>query len=955
MKRRTLFAGLFLAVALGCEGPKGDPGPEGPAGPQGPEGPAGEPGQPCTVTDNGAGVKTIACPDGTSAIVKDGAQGSPGTSCSVKDNGDGTKTLSCTDGTSVTISDGAQGPAGKDGESCSVVDNGDGTKTVTCGATSVTLKDGEKGDPGPEGPAGTSCTVSEEVPGTVVISCTDGTSATVTGVQGPQGEKGDPGPQGPPGPPGPPGPSGAYVFNVNAEIPSALYITLLEPPTVASKPVVKFSVKDSVGRGAVGLKVGSTGHLRFALAKLLTASGGEPPDWVNYIRSGSGSPTAERNGTLTDNGDGTYVYEFATDVTQVPNIAWEPTLTHRLAIQLSGTTPAGTLPPVNATYDWVPAGGAVTYTHNVAVTKTCNECHGELRSHHGARTEVAYCVVCHAKGATDPDGVDVDMATMVHAIHAAHFRHENGAPAYKVKGSSSGNIYDFSEVTYPQALTNCRKCHDGAKAQDGDNWKKFATKEACGACHESAGFTAHVTGFSNASCAYCHGPGEYYAPEKVHAGNNATPNAAGVIAGASIFTYEILNVEMADATHPKVTFRILRDGVSMDVTTLPSDLTGGPSFLLIWAAPEPGQDPANFKPVDWNNYPRSAAQPLSVSLANLRNGTAGTLAPDPANPGYYIATFTGANQFPDGAKMRAVALQGYFSQSGVPGVSGNLPRYALSVVKEVAGDEKRRDVVDQEKCGACHEWIAAHGGNRVVGLGGKGPLVCAACHVPNLTTSGRGADPATVLLRLKLNTDLAWDLNRNGLCDPEEDLYADAQCDVLDAMLIAGYDPADPLTFPEVTNNLKELVHAIHGAEVRSTPFREVRDRGSAGVFYYDFSFVTYPNTKDSCLACHKPGTYLDVPEGAALTNWKTSNGIDDRTNILAARDTVPNPQDVVATPYASACWSCHDSKLAAIHMEQNGAFVSKLRQDSQTGLETCVLCHGPGRIADIEKMHGIK
>ncbi len=80
-------------------------------------------------------------------------------------------------------------------------------------------------------------------------------------------------------------------------------------------------------------------------------------------------------------------------------------------------------------------------------------------------------------------------------------------------------------------------------------------------------------------------------------------------------------------------------------------------------------------------------------------------------------------------------------------------------------------------------------------------------------------------------------------------------------------------------------------------PFREVRDRSSSGVSYYDFSFVTYPNNKDACLACHKPETYSEVPKGASVTSWRTSNGVDDRTNILAARESVPNDMDTVATP----------------------------------------------------------
>ena len=47
----------------------------------------------------------------------DGTSGSTSSSCSVADNGDGIKTLSCDDGTSVTISDGIDGVDGQDGTS----------------------------------------------------------------------------------------------------------------------------------------------------------------------------------------------------------------------------------------------------------------------------------------------------------------------------------------------------------------------------------------------------------------------------------------------------------------------------------------------------------------------------------------------------------------------------------------------------------------------------------------------------------------------------------------------------------------------------------------------------------------------------------------------------------------------------------------------------------------------
>ena len=72
-----------------------------------------------------------------------------------------------------------QGPAGEKGSSCSTRDNGDGTITVSCtDGTSVTLsngRDGTNGANGTNGDAGTSCSITTKGDGGRIVSCTDGT------------------------------------------------------------------------------------------------------------------------------------------------------------------------------------------------------------------------------------------------------------------------------------------------------------------------------------------------------------------------------------------------------------------------------------------------------------------------------------------------------------------------------------------------------------------------------------------------------------------------------------------------------------------------------------------------------------------------------------------------------------------------------------------------------------
>lgn len=132
--------------AMGPMGPRGDQGEQGAQGMQGPPGPAGADGVSCTVATL-AGVTTIACTDGSTAVVLDGAPGPQGVA-------------------------GPAGPAGPQGIAGPKGDQGDVGPA------------GLDGPPGPQGPPG------------------------VAGPPGPQGDPGDSGPMGPEGPAGPEGAQG---------------------------------------------------------------------------------------------------------------------------------------------------------------------------------------------------------------------------------------------------------------------------------------------------------------------------------------------------------------------------------------------------------------------------------------------------------------------------------------------------------------------------------------------------------------------------------------------------------------------------------------------------------------------------------------------------------------------------------------------------------------------------
>jgi OmcA/MtrC family decaheme c-type cytochrome len=755
--------------------------------------------------------------------------------------------------------------------------------------------------------------------------------------------------------------------------------------TMSSKPVVNFWVKDQFGRGLTGLGAKATTSLdtmRFALAKLVPGTLGSPDNWVTYtgLTSATSRPSTENGGTMVDNGNGSYTYTFTTNVSASPTNAWEtvyePSRTHRLVIQISGTILASGYAIVNPTdiiFDYVPAGGAVTSKREITTTKACNDCHGRIgtTTPHGGRTDTRYCVVCHndqrriGRTVSTPTSTGLlsgntyvvggeaqgNFPVMIHKIHMGEGL-ITGVPL-ALSGYNYAGI-PFDKMAYPQDITNCRRCHQlSADAPQGDNWKNKPSRRACGSCHDNVDFTiavdaapykAHTGGVRTDDflCSGCH---DAAAIETYHLTVNATTNNPSVPTGLVNFSYEISSVTVTNTTQPVVKFRILKDGLATTFTgtgstassppanALLAGFSGSPSFLIAYAQPQDGIT----TPTEYNNLGRAAAQPATLSIAYLQvsGNSRGTLT-GPDGSGFYTATITDpVYGFPSGAKMRAIGLQGYFTQvAGTGGIAANTARHTISVVKAVTSldtavvpnDAVRRVVVDNAKCSNCHEWFEGHGGNRVYDI-----AICTMCHVPNLTSSGRGADPATVLTRMS-TTDQAL-------------------------MTAAGFDPADPLTYPEASNNLKDMIHRIHAAGVRDNPFQFVRDRGTSGVFFYDFSTIAFPGIINLCETCHKPGTYDGtLPSGALPTNEFTGGigPLADSAAVLAARASVPNATDIVSSPFTTTCIGCHDSPLTAAHISQNGGvrLVSRSTYTAALASETCVLCHSAGRIADPAVVH---
>jgi OmcA/MtrC family decaheme c-type cytochrome len=372
----------------------------------------------------------------------------------------------------------------------------------------------------------------------------------------------------------------ASTIATNASTPTSASVQAwraLEPKitvtgvSINSPPVVSFAVTDANGAAVVGLgnrsqatsatssSVSALTNLSFTIAKLVPATASAPSKWVSYlvtkpitVEQKNGTikqsdadkascktiadvtwcgtyPTTDKEGTLVDNGDGTYKYTFFRDIKQVANIVanlppsadglkvkddlgdltYDPSLTHRVGIVISGAAPGtGTNVPsgtqvipgtniaiaANLVYDFRPDGGAVSTTRSVVDISSCASCHnGKGLAHGGARKDPNLCVTCHTDqvkygmsgeatrasttgvGALALNGTTQNTTSVLdgraignypNMIHKFHMGDRLHLSGYNYIPNSSGVGVQFEKDEWIQDPRNCTKCHSGADKTD---------------------------------------------------------------------------------------------------------------------------------------------------------------------------------------------------------------------------------------------------------------------------------------------------------------------------------------------------------------------------------------------------------------------------------------------------------------------------------------------------------
>jgi OmcA/MtrC family decaheme c-type cytochrome len=702
--------------------------------------------------------------------------------------------------------------------------------------------------------------------------------------------------------------------------------------TINSPPVVDFTVTNETGAGMNGI---AATDLRFNIAKLVPVSNGEPSAWQNYINRAAGGAvqgSQERSaagfafGTLVNHGDGSYTYTFATDIKnpaanpcpapctdaagKALDLSFQPNTTHRITVQQGNSA----YPKSAGVYDFVPGGGAGA-TRDIVASATCNQCHNQLTAH-GTRVDTKLCVTCHNPGSwvAGAPNTPVDFKVMIHRIHyndagIALPSVVAGTP-YVVNGT------DFSKAVFPQDVRNCTKCHDGtpgaanATAQ-GDNWKNQPSMQACGACHDNVYFgakpdpakpyqtVAHPGGVmtDNSTCALCHAAGKFTDKKDIVVAHNFPTRLA---AATAKFKYNIISVTPTTAGgKPVITFSVTdptNANAPYDIKAAAAFTAGANSTLNV----KLGWTKSGIADIGNDGSGQAFGQPITINAltASVAGSTAGTYTV--TSTVTIPATQTGTLRvMMDGHPAGDVTTAGTFTD--------RLPVKSVFMDYAITGSVVvRRVVVDVAKCDVCHGVLSLHGNNRT-----DEPGVCVVCHNPNATDASQRPTTAGVLT--------------------------------------GGTDGK-----PEESIDLKTMIHAIHAGESDKGGFR------TKGITIYgfggsvnDFSGVVFPGKLNDCSNCHAGTSY----QLTGIWGSPTANGILGNT-ISTGASTTDSSDNLRITPTAAVCSSCHDSALVKLHIQDAGSggiFSATQAAITAAASEACSLCHGPGRVFDVQVVHGVK
>ncbi len=570
---------------------------------------------------------------------------------------------------------------------------------------------------------------------------------------------------------------------------------------------------------------------------------------------------------------------------------------------------------------------------------------------------------------------------------------------------------------YSQDVKNCVKCHTGTAAPagatsgttataDGDNWKRVPGINACGSCHDGINFATgqgltlkdakkgltvstygHIGGAKqdDTQCIVCHTAADtpVYHSSVLSTWSTAVPpvltqsaTPTSLPAGAAKFDYEIKAGGVTVAGTPKratVVFRILQNGNPVTFNTfaaggtvLLTGFSGGPTLYLGYAVPQDGI----AAPADFNAS-------ASSSVQNIWDGTKGTLT-GPDGSGYYTATLgkttTNGLDIPDNAVM-VTAFMGYAAFTQTTGLSTaaypNGLRLISQAVQQVAtGYSARREIVSAAKCSTCHEKLGIftnssfHSGYR------NDPAACALCHTPNRTSNGWSADSGGFIHAVhgsgKRAVPFTW--AAASVSDTFAGVGYPGVLKNCESCHVAGsYDFSAPASAAAVSKRLyRTTAQGVFNTSTSPTLLVTFDANGVAKTG--GTTSLTPPSAATAALSLVRVSPYVvadnatDYGIGFSYTAYRAAAAPKTATATTMALPAVVSetgvtrqaaPTTLVSSPIAAACFSCHDSSKAQIHMNQDGGgSIYQPRTVALAKTERCLDCHAAGKASDIKVVH---
>ncbi|MCX7171648.1 MAG: OmcA/MtrC family decaheme c-type cytochrome [Proteobacteria bacterium] len=704
-------------------------------------------------------------------------------------------------------------------------------------------------------------------------------------------------------------------------------------------------------------------------------------------------------GMLTENAtEGYYTYKAATDVTNpkaattanaaagttvLTNgyaVAKDGVTVHRAALLLCYVDPVTKATvKVNPYIDFTigadgkavalkDSAGKLTEVKKVVDRAACNACHQNFAAHGGARNEPQLCVMCHNPGSQDfhNNGAQVDFKLMVHKFHRGKLLSQDYVVHNSVARKTDTVTKTVYGVTYPGEIRNCSKCHDGSatatvRTAQGDNWKTRPSKNACFACHDnykSAGSKwqlAHVgAGVSladpdsnpDSTCVRCHGPltatvnaaAEHQVPEWVmgesyqyniwkttlnsdrsvtveYSVSNPKDGSDYDILDFSRYSYVLSNTAGTLKTKTFVFSGAIYIGWGTDDYTNTGAI-GRPWQSACIASGTPTS--ANTTACSAAGLPQASYQAALDPTVKITNGYGGALItrgqPVALSPLFdpTIKRVGTGNRF----TITSTPIPTSATGSGVVAYAGRVSlqkdantSYAIpvkNVVSYFSLDDKpavpRRDVVATAKCEVCHDTFIknhGHGGSR------NTPEVCVICH--------NGNNP--------LNTTVK----------------------------------AGVVTYAE-SAHFKRFIHMAHEELAQNN--KNTTTLLGQGINFpaQELNTAVYGQLKN-CNMCHVNNSYQQ-DKGVVGTSVTYAVDLAKDSNSAAITDSDPS-DNLMISPKASACSSCHTSSTAKDHMISVGgaAFGSATQADLAAGRvnETCNNCHAATASIPVSTMHGLK